>query len=191
VVQGPRKEKIMPISYAIKPFVEPKPRGPVAVAVSGYQTVRERIKALEADIDEQTLADTLEGLTDLNEILAAVVRSALIDEAMAEGLKGHIDVLRQRLQRLTETAGRRRQIVRDAMVEAGLKKVAAPDLTVSIRSGSPALVVVDEKAIPGTYWQPRDPRLDRLGLLTDLKRGMSVDGVELSNPEPVLSVRVR
>ncbi len=181
----------MTISQDIKPFIEPKPRGPVSVAVSGYQILRERIKELEADIDEQTLADTLEGLTDLNEILAAVVRSALFDEAMAEGLKGHIELLRQQLQRLSDAASRRRQIVRDAMIEADLKKVVAPDLTFSIRPGSPALVVLDEKAIPGTYWQPRDPRLDRLGLLNDLKRGMNIGGVAMSNPEPVLSVRVR
>ena len=66
------------------------------------------------------------------------------------------------------------------------QKVAAPDFTVSIRPGSPALVVVDENAIPSPYWVPREPRLDRLGLLNDLKTGLPVAGAELSNPEPVL-----
>ena len=160
-------------------------------SVSTYQTIRGRIIALEAGIDEATLADTVEGLTDLNEVVAAVVRSALLDEAMADGLKGHIQALQERLARLTERASERRRIAREAMLEVDLKKVAAPDFTVSVRPGSPALVVVNEGAIPPTYWEPREPRLDRLGILNDLKKGLVVEGASLSNPEPVLSVRVK
>src|SRR5690349_4707404 len=63
--------------------------------IGTYQTIRERIIALEADIDDVTLADTLEGLTDLHEVIAAVVRSAVVDEAMADGLKGHISTLQE------------------------------------------------------------------------------------------------
>jgi hypothetical protein len=156
-----------------------------------YQTIRDRIIALEADIDEATLADTLEGLTDIHEVLAAIVRSALLDEALAEGLKGHIQLLQGRLHRLTERGAERRRIARDAMVEVDIKKIAAPDFTVSVRSGSPSLMVIDEGAIPEPYWEPREPRLNRTELLADLKRGVDVPGSHLSNPEPVLSVRVR
>jgi hypothetical protein len=163
----------------------------LALSVTVYQTIRDRIIALEADIDETTLADTLEGITDLNEVIAAVVRSALVDEALVAGLKGHIQALEGRLQRLTERAVGRRRIARDAMVEVDLKKIAAPDFTLSVRPGSPALVVVDEAIIPAAYFEPREPRLNRLGLLADLKVGTPIPGVQLSNPEPVLSVRVR
>ena len=156
-----------------------------------YRTIRERIIALEADIDEATLADTLEGLTDIHEILAAIVRSALLDEALAEGLQEHIRRLQERLQRLTERGAERRRVARDAMVEVAIKKVAAPDFTVSLRPGSPALVVVDEGAVPEPYWEPREPRLNRAGVLADLKRGAVVPGTHLSNPEPVLSVRIK
>ena len=156
-----------------------------------YQAIRDRIIALEADIDEATLADTLEGLTDIHEVLAAIVRSALLDEALAEGLKGHIQLLQGRLQRLTERGAERRRIARDAMVEVDIKKIAAPDFTVSVRSGSPSLLVIDEGAIPEPYWEPREPRLNRAELLADLKRGLDVPGTDLSNPEPVLSVRIR
>ena len=160
-------------------------------SLSVYQTIRERIIALEVDIDEATLADTLEGLTDIHEVLAAIVRSALLDEALAEGLKGHIQRLQERLQRLTERGAERRRIARDAMVEVDIRKIAAPDFTVSVRSGSPSLQVVDEAAIPEPYWEAREPRLNRAGVLEDLKRGVGVPGTLLSNPEPVLSVRVR
>jgi hypothetical protein len=156
-----------------------------------YQAIRDRIIALEENIDEATLTDTLEGLTDVHELLAAIVRSALVDEAFVEGLKDHIHRLQDRLQRLTERASERRRIARDAMIEVDLKKIAAPDFTVSLRPGSPTLVVVDEAAIPQLYWEVREPRLNRLDLIADLKRGAPIPGAALSNPEPVLSVRVR
>ncbi len=160
-------------------------------SVGAYKTIRERIIALEEELDEETLADTVEGVTDLHEVIAAVVRGAIVGEAMADGLKGHIHTLQERLRRLTESARRLRRIARDAMIEVDVRKIAAPDFTLSVRPGSPALVVVDEGVIPTPYWEPREPRLNRLGLLNDLKDGIPVPGVELSNPEPVLSVRVR
>ena len=52
-------------------------------------------------------------------------------------------------------------------------------------------MVIDEAAVPSIYWQPSAPRLKRQELLSELKGGVEVEGVALSNPEPVLSVRVR
>ena len=156
-----------------------------------YRAIRDRIRAHDPQIDEQTLADTVEGLTDLHEILAAIIRAALADEAMATGLKCRISDMQDRLDRLQDRAAKRRQIAKDAMVELDLKKLAAPDFTASIRPGMPALVVLNEDAVPKTYWEPGEPRLRRQVLASDLKGGAEVAGATLSNPEPVLSVRTR
>jgi hypothetical protein len=156
-----------------------------------YRTVRDRLQAEDLQIDEQTLADTVEGLTDLHEILTAIIRAALTDEALAGGLKGRIAEMEERLGRLQDRATKRRQIAKDVMVELDLKKLAAPDFTASVRPKTPALMVIDEAAVPSIYWEPRDPRLNRQGLLADLKQGAEITGVALSNPEPVLSVRTK
>jgi hypothetical protein len=156
-----------------------------------YRSIRDRIRAQDPQIDEQTLTDTVEGLTDLHEILAAIVRAALADEALATGLKGRIAEMQERLERLQERAAKRRQVVKDTMVELDLKKLTAPDFSASIRPGMPALLVIDEAAVPSIYWEPREPRLDRQGLLSELKQGAEITGVTLSNPEPVLSVRTK
>jgi hypothetical protein len=156
-----------------------------------YHAVRDRLRAEDPHIDEQTLADTVEGLTDLHEILTAIIRAALTDEALAVGLKCRIAEMEDRLARLQNRATKRRQIAKDVMVEVDLKKLAAPDFTASIRPGMPALMVIDEAAVPSIYWEPRDPKLNRQGLLADLKQGTEITGVALSNPEPVLSVRTK
>jgi len=156
-----------------------------------YRAIRDRVRAEDPAIDEQTLADTVEGLTDLHEIIAAIIRAALADESLATGLKGRIAEMQDRLERLEDCAAKRRQIAKDVMVELDLKKITAPDFTVSIRPGIPALLVLDEAAVPSIYWEPREPRLNRQELLSDLKGGAEVSGVALSNPEPVLSVRTK
>ncbi len=156
-----------------------------------YRALRDRLRAEDPQIDEQTLADTVEGLTDLHEILTAIIRAALADEALATGLKGRIAEMEDRLERLKDRAAKRRQIAKDTMVELDLKKLEAPDFTVSVRPGMPSLLVIDEAAVPSIYWEPREPRLNRQGLLADLKQGAEVTGVPLSNPEPVLSVRTK
>jgi Siphovirus Gp157 len=160
-------------------------------AASAYRAIRDRIRAEDPTIDEQTLSDTVEGLTDLHEIVAAIVRAALADEALATGLKGRIAEMQDRLDRLQDCAAKRRQIAKDVMVELDLKKITAPDFTVSVRPGMPALLVLDEAAVPSIYWEPREPRPNRQGLLNELKGGADINGVALSNPEPVLSVRTR
>ena len=163
----------------------------LTIAAGTYAFIRDRIRAEDPRIDEQTLADTVEGLTDLHEIIAAIVRAALADEALANGLKSRVAEMDERLNRLQDRATKRRQIVKEVMVELDIKKITTPDFTVSLRAGMPALLVLDEAVVPSIYWQPSAPRLDRQGLLSELKAGAEIDGVALSDAEPVLSVRTR
>src|SRR5215813_5683487 len=136
-----------------------------------YRSIRHRIRSEDPTLDEQTLADTVEGLTDLHEIVAAIVRAALADEALATGLKSRIAEMQDRLARLQDCAVKRRQIAKDVMVELDIRKVTAPDFTASVRPGMPALLVLDETAVPSIYWQLVAPRLNRQGLLSELKDG--------------------
>ena len=165
--------------------------GGVRIEVSKYQLLKQRLLSEYPTIDEASLADTLEGITDLHEMIAAVIRSALVDEALHSGLRSRLDDMRERLSRLELRASKKRELALEAMTEVGLTKLEQPDFTASARAGSPALVVIAEERIPEAYWLPQPPKLDRQAILGELKRGLEIPGAEMSNPKPVLSVRTK
>jgi len=55
-----------------------------------YQALQDRLKNSFPDADQETIRDTLEGITDLHDIIAAIIRSALIDEALQVGLRSRL-----------------------------------------------------------------------------------------------------
>jgi hypothetical protein len=157
----------------------------------GYSAARNQLLAEFPDLDDETLHDTLEGITDLKEMLAEVVRSALDDEALAGGLSTRLSDMKARLERLEERAKRKRQLVLRAMAEAQISKLAEADFTASLRTGAPTLDVVAEDKIPAAYWKPQPPKLDRQSILSALKTGAEVEGTCLIPPQPQLSVRTK
>jgi hypothetical protein len=156
-----------------------------------YTYLREKLLEAFPEADDETIRDTLEGLTTLNELIAEIIRSALIDEALQSGLRLRLQDMKERLSRLESRSLKKRHLAIEAMSEAGLRKIEQPDFTASARSGTPSLLVVAEDQIPESYWVPQPPKLDRQVLLGDLKQGDQVPGAQLSNPKPVLSVRTK
>jgi hypothetical protein len=156
-----------------------------------YTYLRQRLIAAFPDADEDTIRDTLEGITSLYELIAETIRSALIDEALQGGLRSRLQDMKERLSRLEARAAKKREIALEAMSEADLRKIEQPDFTASVRAGSHALVVIAEREIPERYWLPQPPKLDRQAVLGALKQGTDVTGAQLSNPKQVLSVRTK
>ena len=124
-------------------------------------------------------------------MLAELVRSALVDEALASGLSTRLSDMKARLERLEARARRKRQLVLEAMTQAELKRLEEADFTASLRQSAPALEVVAEDRIPVAYWKPQPAKLDRQGLLGALKNGVDIDGVALATPSLQLSVRTK
>jgi hypothetical protein len=145
---------------------------------------RERLREEFPDADDETLADTLEGLTDLSDLLAEVIRSALEEEAFCEALKARITDMRERAARLGLRAEKKRQLVGETMAQADLKRLTLPDLTISLRPGPAPLVVTREEEVPSAFWKAQPPKLDRQGLSQALKAGESIPGAVLGNPQP-------
>jgi hypothetical protein len=164
---------------------------PIRSEIQRYTYIWERLLEQFPDVDDQTIRDTLEGETNLHEMIAAVIRSALVDEALSAGLRKRLVDMKERLTRLEDRGAKKRQFALEAMDEVGLSKLQQPDFTASTRPGSPSLLVTAEGEVPSPYWVPQPPKLDRQALLGELKRGADIPGVQLNNPKPVLVVRTK
>ena len=165
--------------------------GLVGLELSRFQVLRARLLAEIPDLDPETLADTLEGITDLKDMLAELIRSALEDEALAAGLSTRLSDMKARLERFETRAKRKRQLALRTMGEAEIAKLEQSDFTASLRQAAPALEVVAEDKIPAAYWKPQPFKLDRQGLLQALKAGTAIEGVGWAPPHQLLSVRTK
>jgi len=160
-------------------------------SLAEHEYLRQRLKAEFADADEETLRDTLEGLSSLPEMLACVLRSYLDDIALAAALGIRINDMQERISRFEQRAEKKRALITSVMERADLKKLAEPDFTVSFRTTSPSLVITAEAEIPQDFWKPQPAKLDRQGLTAALRGGRSVPGAVLSNGQATISVRTR
>ena len=163
----------------------------LAGEVRNHVVFREKLLAEIPDLDELTLADTLEGLTNVRELVAAVLRSALYDEAMAEGLSARANDMKARIGRIEHRVKLKRQLGLRAMLEADIAKLLEPDFSASIRQGSPSLELSAEDKIPPAYWKPQPPKLDKLGIIAALKSGTQIEGASLAAPQMQLTVRTK
>ena len=159
--------------------------------LSQHLTFRSQLLAEIPDLDQETLADTLEGLTNLKEMLAEVIRSALDDEAMAAGIALRLADLKARLDRFEARAKRKRQLVLQAMAEADMPKLVEPDFSAALKLGAPSVEIQAEDKIPAAYWKPQPAKLDKLGILAALKTGTAIDGAVLVAPKQQLTVRTK
>jgi len=159
--------------------------------VSRFEHLRRYLMETYPDIDDETLFDTLEGATNLNEAVGVIVRSALDDEALVQALKARIEGMRERLSRIQNTASNKRLAALEAMEQVELKKIVEPDFTISVRPGSPGVVVTCDDTIPDAYKVPQPPKIDRRKILDALKAGADVPGAVLSNIRNTLSVRTK
>jgi len=163
----------------------------LASQLAQHVFVRNRLLADIPDLDSQTLRDTLEGISDLKELISALIRSALDDEALCGGLSARIQDMKSRLDRLEARARKKRDLALRAMSEGDLPKIVEPDFTASLRVGVATLDIIAEDAIPEAFWKPQPAKLDRAGLIAALKGGLKTNAAKLSESSLQLSVRTK
>ncbi len=164
---------------------------PVLHELTHHRYLRERLEAAFPDADEETLRDTLEGMTSLTDSLAELLRSSLEDQTFVSALRSRMVDMQERCSRFEERARKKRDLVCTVMEEADLKKLVEPDFTISLRPSRAPLMIIDEAAIPGDYWRLQPAKLDRMGLISALGNGRDIPGALLGNPPLTISVRTK
>ena len=141
-------------------------------------------KLQEMEIDEQTFADTLEGLSGELELKATNVAMFVRNlEASAEAIKAAEKQMAERRKVLESKADRIRQYLLDNMTRTGITKIECPYFVLSVRKNPPAVEVLNQDMIPDEYFdipEPPAPTLNKNRLKEDLKAGVIVEGVKLT-----------
>jgi hypothetical protein len=156
-----------------------------------HEYLLEQVRTEFPNLDGDLLQDTIQGLTNLPEMLASIIRSHLDDVVFLAALRTRILDMQERFARIEYRADKKRALVASVMGRAGIKKLMEADFTASLRDVPPGLIVTEEGKVPAPFWKPQPPKLDRRALIAALKAGDVVAGVALGNGSTTLSVRTR
>lgn len=157
--------------------------------------VRREIEALrlhypEVFEDEELLHDTLQGQTSLHEFLMLVEDRRQEAEAMCSAIEQRMSELTDRCGRYHKREQAMRRLAFNMMQAAEQKKLELPTATLSVRQGTPRVLITNEEAL-----EDRFVKLIRTPDKTEIKRclqaGEIVTGATLSNAEPTLAIRTR
>ncbi len=165
----------------------------LSTATAVYKTLKERLmNEFALEDGEETLLDTLEGATDLQDLIAKAAREARHEEAMAKAIADIVSESQERKKRRLAKAERLRGAISWAMQDANLPKIDAPDMTLSQRMGQPKVVYTDDDP---SRW-PDDlcvtkRELDKQKIKDALMRGDSLPSAHLGNVMPVLTIRTK
>ena len=139
----------------------------------------------ELAADPEALADTLEGISTLPEAIAAVYRSSLDDEQDCAAIAEQIKRLQARKKRLEERAERKQNLALWACQEGRLRRVDAPDFTLSVAASKGRVIITDEYELADVWCRiRREP--DKKAIGDALRAGVDVPGAVLGNPQATL-----
>ena len=158
---------------------------PLQREIEAAKALREQLSALAGD-DEDFLRDAVEGETSIREIIASLVYHEAEDSATISGIEKLISDLQARKKRIEGRIEFRRVMMANGLSIAGLSRLETPGGTVSVKAvARKVLVVLDESAIPSSYWTAGEPKLNRKALLDAVKdredriaQAMKLDGMD-------------
>lgn len=144
----------------------------------------------DLELDEQLKLSTLEGETELCEIVSTLLAENEDDEGNIAQVKAQIEVRRERIARFERRIETRKNAIVSLMDTAQTTKLPLPEATVSVRTLGPRVKVVDADALPSAFTIEEIVRKpDRDAIEEAVIHGASIPGVVLTNGGASLTVR--
>jgi hypothetical protein len=145
----------------------------------------------ELQEDETVRADMLEGLTEMPEVLMALVRAEKRTKGWVKVLGGEIDDIKERRARYTARIEVLRGLMLQILQSADLKRVELPIATISQRNGQPQIVgEPDVDTLPPDLLNVTiEP--NRTAIREALMNGQDLPGLFLTNSAPSLAINVK
>ena len=140
-------------------------------------------KLADLELDAQTVADTLEGLSGELEVKATNVAAFARNlEASAEAIKNAEAQMAARRRAIENRANHLREYLKMNMERTGITKIDGPYFALTIKKNPPAVHVEAPELVPAEYMKtppPPPPVLDKKGVAEALKSGKDVPGCRL------------
>jgi hypothetical protein len=144
-------------------------------------------KLLESDFDEQTIADTLEGLSGELEFKATNVAMLVRNlEASAEQIKIAEKSMADRRKAIESKAESIKRYLKDNMQRSGITKIESPYFALTIKKNPPSVIIDDATAIPAKFMvtpPAPPPSPDKTAIKAALQAGELVDGAHIEQGE--------
>ena len=152
------------------------------------EAARELLDIINAGDDEQLANDMVEGETDLHGAITVALDMLDQTDALSDGIGLLIAKYQERKAAADRRAERIRAAIQQAMQLSGLKSMALPAATLTVKAVPPKPVIEDESLIPADFWTPQAPKLDRAAINKAAKNG-PLPGVTMSNGGEALQIR--
>ena len=137
----------------------------------------------DLDIDAQTLADTLEGLSGELEVKAQNVAMFVRNlEASAEAIKAAEKQMTERRKAIENRAESIRDYLKSNMERTGINKIECPWFTIAIKKNPKSVCIDDANVIPNEYKrqpEPPPPSPDKKAIKDAIEAGKDVPGAHI------------
>lgn len=144
------------------------------------------------EFDADTFWDSLDGETDILDVSDYVLNSMFEDEALAEALKAQEAEMKARRDRLEARAKAKKRTLLTLLDASGQKKMERPRATISRRSGSVSVRIVNEADIPSQLTTTKTiVTPDKTAIRAQIEAGEDVPGAELVRGDDGVTVRVK
>jgi hypothetical protein len=150
-----------------------------------YAQLLEMAEVMDEEVFQDTLSSLSEAIEDKAENIAKLIRCL---ESDGKAIKEEEQRLLDRRKTIENRISGLKEYLQNQMEVAGLDKVKRATVTISIQANPPSVNVIDESLIPSTYMLPQPPKIDKKSILSALKNGEEIFGVEITQGR---SVRIK